>query len=941
MSQSQHPLPIDAVLDPCGCCEDLPMGDRANRPGLPAIQYRLGTYGTFLEQLLAQLSRPVLPDGPTLEALKIRDLDDGAIALLDAWAVVADVLTFYQERIANENYLRTATERRSLLELARAIGYELNPGVAASTYLAFTVEGAANPEQRAIVPAGTQIQSIPEQDQLPQTFETSAEITARAAWNALHPPQTRPSIPAVGDYELYLAGITTRLGPGDWLLLVGDERQADADSDRWEVRRLLTVEADPKANRTYVAWAATAPLSDRLPENPRVYAFRTRANIYGYNAQDWRSLPNVAKATYLEFDDPENATLSAEQKAEWPVYTICAPASGTRHPLPSLAAAPAIAFEVAADPCAIDLDTIYPELTPGSWVLLSYLTHQALYHIDTTLEAARSDFGLTGKTTRLTFSGSPNLEESEFATAVRGTLVYGASEVLALAEMPLSAPIAGHQLEIAERVTDLLPGVAIAVSGKVMAAQVSPFARDLVLTAVADSPTEESSRAIAAGTRLWVEALPEPLGSLTRWTLRDGTGFVGTVAATPDQITYAPALEDDDTVREIAFLATLPTVDTTTHLVLASPLQFVYDRATVTLNANVAPATHGETVATVLGSGDGAQAHQTFPLKKPPLTYVSASTPSGNLTTLAVRVNRVLWSETRGFYGVAPTAEQYIVRIADDGTPQVIFGDGRQGARLPTGTENVTATYRSGIGLAGEVAAGSLTLLKQRPLGVRSVVNPIAATGAEDPETLETARSNAPLTVLTLDRIVSRQDYGDFAQAFAGIGKAQAVPIWDGFTERVHLTIAGANGEPVAEDSMTYLDLKAAIADLRDPGPPFLMASFDSRRFQLQATLWQDPRYQADAMEQAATTALLETFAFHQRDFGQGVSAAEVIALLQAVDGVIAVDLDRLHRSDRPPQLEPYLVAEIARWDATAQRIARGELLLIDPAGIQLEVKVP
>ena len=48
-----------------------------------------------------------------LRNLKTRDPNDFAIALLDAWATVADVLTFYHERIANEGYLRTATERRS------------------------------------------------------------------------------------------------------------------------------------------------------------------------------------------------------------------------------------------------------------------------------------------------------------------------------------------------------------------------------------------------------------------------------------------------------------------------------------------------------------------------------------------------------------------------------------------------------------------------------------------------------------------------------------------------------------------------------------------------------------------------------------------------------------------------------------------------------------
>ena len=43
--------------------------------------------------------------------------------------------------------------------------------------------------------------------------------------------------------------------------------------------------------------------------------------------------------------------------------------------------------------------------------------------------------------------------------------------------------------------------------------------------------------------------------------------------------------------------------------------------------------------------------------------------------------------------------------------------------RLPTGLENVRAKYRSGIGKAGNVAAGRLTLLASRPLGVKDVVN--------------------------------------------------------------------------------------------------------------------------------------------------------------------------------------------------------------------------
>ncbi len=124
------------MLDTCGCCESGPPPPQLyNRPGLPALAYRLRTHATALAALKLRLSSQELVLPPShlhpLQDLTTRAADDPSIALLDAWATVTDVLTFYQERIANEGFLRTATERRSVLELARAIGYELSPGVAA------------------------------------------------------------------------------------------------------------------------------------------------------------------------------------------------------------------------------------------------------------------------------------------------------------------------------------------------------------------------------------------------------------------------------------------------------------------------------------------------------------------------------------------------------------------------------------------------------------------------------------------------------------------------------------------------------------------------------------------------------------------------------------------------------------------------------------------
>lgn len=191
------------TLDACHCCEGqtgpVPV---QNAPGLPALTYRVDTQPGFYARMLQSLplARSNANDAAAprpLARLLTRTQDDPTVALIDAAACVADVLTFYQERIANEGYLRTATERRSVLELARAIGYELKPGVAASVYLAFMVEDAPGAPGIVTLAQGTAVQSIPPQGKLPQVFETGAEIVARAEWNALVPRQARPADMAV------------------------------------------------------------------------------------------------------------------------------------------------------------------------------------------------------------------------------------------------------------------------------------------------------------------------------------------------------------------------------------------------------------------------------------------------------------------------------------------------------------------------------------------------------------------------------------------------------------------------------------------------------------------------------------------------------------------------------------------------------------------------
>ena len=201
----------------CDCCKtDVAEPRLHNAPGLGTLAYRLSGYGGFLRRMLAQLSRESIEDAPNvlrypLAKMATRSTDDPAIAFIDGWAVVGDVLTFYQERIANEGFLRTATERRSILELASLIGYQLNPGVAANAHLAFQVDDAVGAPGSATVPRGMRVQSVPGQGELPQPFETTETITARVEWNALRPRLMRPQELAISNGKLVMLGLS--VGP--------------------------------------------------------------------------------------------------------------------------------------------------------------------------------------------------------------------------------------------------------------------------------------------------------------------------------------------------------------------------------------------------------------------------------------------------------------------------------------------------------------------------------------------------------------------------------------------------------------------------------------------------------------------------------------------------------------------------------------------------------
>ena len=926
----------------CGCCAGLDVETPAridNPPGQSAIAYRVGVHGQFKESLLARLSSAELP---ALAGLGARDDGDFTIALCDALATTLDVLAFYQERIANENYLRTATERRSILELARLIGYELAPGVAASTFLAFTLQEvpgspalAAGPVE---IPVGAKVQSVPGPGEQPQTFETIVAVEARAEWNAIPVQTTFAWHPHFGDTQLWLAGVGSGLQPGDAILIVGQDRLDDTGSERWDIRLVSEVTEDRASQRTRLGWAGplgnVTPHTEPAGAGATVYVFRQRAGLFGHNAPDPRLM------------SPRHSALGSLIEGTGTGITW-------------------ISSMFSIQGSTIDLDAAYPKITPGSWIALisneatihpsGFSGYVELYQAKAVSFPSRTDFGLSGKVTRIQPDTDENLDV--FRYRLRQNLVLGQSEPLAVSETPLGYPLYGSTLALGRLAPDIAAGRALALSGKRARVRLRKGRPDVAMPLTQGGSVAikegDSLRLLAAPEEksgsLWLNLSPADFGqrlaapgsTQLRLSLLDRDGRDGLLSVPAAAIELVPAEEKDEEVQEIVLIADAPGAVTQdrdrTTFTLAAPLAHCYDRETAVVNANVARATHGETVSEILGSGDARIPNAAFTLRQSPLTFISAATPSGRQSTLALRANDLLWQEVPSLYARGPTERIYETAIDDDGVTTVRFGDGQEGARPPSGDHNIRATYRKGLGLAGNVAGGKLTNLLSRPLGVTGATNPEPATGGEDKESEDKARDNAPLTVLTLDRAVSIRDYRDFARAFAGIAKAQALWIPSGPARGVFLTVAGEAGAPVPESSDTFGHLQESLHAYGDPLMPLRLVSYRDARFRLRIAVKVAADADSKIVMPAIEVQLRTAFGFDARSFGQGVSVDEVAAVAQAVPGVEAVNVTQLHRSEAPsPVFVPRLFAALPVASLTQLPLA-AELLTLDAAPLVVD----
>lgn len=104
--------------------------------GQPVIDYMARDYDSLLRAMRDQIP------GKLPEWTDFANEADFGNVLLELFAHIGDILSYYQDRVANESFLGTARTRRSVIEHLRLIGYELATAAPAAATLSLTVPGS-------------------------------------------------------------------------------------------------------------------------------------------------------------------------------------------------------------------------------------------------------------------------------------------------------------------------------------------------------------------------------------------------------------------------------------------------------------------------------------------------------------------------------------------------------------------------------------------------------------------------------------------------------------------------------------------------------------------------------------------------------------------------------------------------------------------------------
>lgn len=684
----------------------------ANRPALSRIEYRVGEYPDMVEAMIRQIDREI-----SLAAWTHRGADDPGIALLEGAAILGDILTFYQERYANEAFLRTATWRESITELVRLTGYRPAPALGGLGTLAVEVRGT----RPVVVPGRWPVKADLDGATRPTELETAAELLAWPHLSRFHLYRARHragsivagartvELTAVGGSAVAGTLASLNLRAGDTLMLlaappVWESAGTAFTTDQQSSQVLVVAEVRQVLDRTLVTFTTEVERSWPAP----VTAYRLgRAFRHVGHAAPATFTSNILEGTKIT---GARQHTTAYLRHVYPGHD-CANTSADRN-LPGV---------------EIPLDQEVRDLLVGGSVI-----------VETRI---RSGSVVRPLAVRRTITHLRHTSMGFAAWSGPVTMLRMGAAVVRHTGLSVEADIRDYRVhEVTSAALTLRPQ---ATGGT------GPFSSGTDALWFYGTAAEAAE---LAGRRLTL--VRDTDAAAQTLTVVNARGdFSGGTVPQPWPVSFdAPPTFPREAFDE--------------------------EVTTVSVLGNLVDVSEGKAVPTeVLGNGDARAVFQTFKLPKPPTYHLSPGATPPHVPELTVQVADRIWTRVPSLFGQPGDAEVYVVREDADGNGWVQFGDGLTGARLPSGVGNVAATLRTGAGSRGPLKPDTTPSPGQRIAEVTKLAMPEGVHGGTDREPGDRAREVAPGKVQGLDRLVSLADHETELLSIPGVVRVRAR--WD------------------------------------------------------------------------------------------------------------------------------------------------------------------
>ena len=879
---------------------------RWNRAGLRRFQYVDANAATYLEEVRVRLADRF----PLWQAIQRTNTEveqyrrprsavpDWGWEIARSLARACHVLGDHVDAFANESYLATATQWESLRRLAALVDYHPAPPASAFTNLVLV----AKPGASGTVPPGFAVSAATPGAQV--TFETMEELAIDSALNELRPQGFDRNPEVLTGNTLELDGQVDGLALGEPVVI-----ESEIDGSAWArrvdnivvgattttvqvspdlpagvlVRGRVVVHAKPKDRL-----AALRPSTTSLVIGNEVVLVRGAGGIKIGDVltiadQLHRSYHQVTgvfdpRVTFdravgeLRFDSASVSpvvSVDAEVKSG-PAFTVAVAGDWRR-----------LANQIVADPRAFT--TTLP---------LRYTVSSADYTPTTPPPTVAADGGKT--VLRLT----PNIDGAFPA----GTAAPPRLLVPAAGDSPwtIDRPFV---VKASDEITTTLPRTTVG-GDFVVAITDSSLAWGAVSSITRDEPARQASIAPVSP---WQRTSGDLLlgattvfGHFTKQLRLAGWNSNPTPISGSDIPLDLPAETASLTIgrKLVVYRSDAPDRGylTAVSAVTGGTLRLrdgIPDgagstRENLRIAGNVALASHGERQAEkVLGSGDATLSGQRFVLAQQAVSFVpDPKQPRGVRADIDVVVDGRIWEQVGTLRDVGPADSVYAVKITEDGTLELEFGDGQTGRRLPTGSNNVRVRARVGVGLAGNLPAGTLTkIAKPHPL-VSAVQQPLPAVGGNDRETADSLRKTAPTTLLTLERCVSPADFASLAAAHASIWQARAFvrPSLGTRAHRVEVVVVPADGAELGELAQT---LATFLQSHALPNVEVTVTRFVPLPVTLAVTVEIDlAAFEPAVVLRDVRAALYDALSLRRRQLGQPVFLGDIYAVVENVPGV-------------------------------------------------------